>query len=234
LCYITINIYDNQVVWKGVKHELSGIKAIMLHFDALEEYAGLTDEQFGRLIRAGLLFGRDDKETELGPPESYLFPGLKLKIERDKEQYSRKCEQNRENVNKRWERQREEIRPYTTEYESYQQKEKEQSQQEKQSQTQQQEQQQEQAKEQLRKQGFTDAEIDQAIRTIKNPEEIRNLTGYLRQKLIGERMKPQTQNYQQRDYSDREKALLKRFIEMGQDDCEQCETQGEPGRTGTV
>ena len=76
----------------------------MLPYDALEEYEELTDDQFGRLIRAGLKYAKDDTITKLDPPESYLFPGLKLKIIKDKEQYQRKCDQNSENARSRWQK----------------------------------------------------------------------------------------------------------------------------------
>lgn len=78
---------------------------MMLYYDALEEYRELTDEQFGRLIRAGLVFGRDGEETELPVPERYLYPGLKLKITRDKEKYQAVCEKRAEAARKRWNQQ---------------------------------------------------------------------------------------------------------------------------------
>lgn len=78
------------------------MKHILLPYDALEEYKKLTDEQFGRLIRAVLRYAQDEEEVDLDGPESYLLPGLKLKIARAKEKYQRKCEQNTDNINKRW------------------------------------------------------------------------------------------------------------------------------------
>ena len=78
---------------------------MMLYYDALEEYRELTDEQFGRLIRAGLVYGRDGEETELPIPERYLYPGLKLKITRDKEKYQAVCEKRAEAARKRWNQQ---------------------------------------------------------------------------------------------------------------------------------
>ena len=81
------------------------ISGMMLYYDALEEYGELTDEQFGRLIRAGLVYGRDDVETQLPVPEKYLYPGLKLKIARDKEKYLSVCEKRAEAARKRWDKQ---------------------------------------------------------------------------------------------------------------------------------
>lgn len=78
----------------------------MLRFDSLEEYSVLSNEEFGKLIRAGLQFAIDGTEPDLSEPESYLWPGMKLKILHDAEQYRRKCEKNAENIRRRWERQK--------------------------------------------------------------------------------------------------------------------------------
>lgn len=79
---------------------------MILFFDALEEYRELTDEQFGRLIRAGLNYGATGKETELPAPEKYLYPGLRLRISRDQEKYRETCEKRAEAARKRWEKQK--------------------------------------------------------------------------------------------------------------------------------
>ena len=50
--------------------------------------------------------------------ERYVFPGIKEQIDRDKEAYEKKCEQNRNNVYSRY-------RSYTNVYERIQDKEKE-------------------------------------------------------------------------------------------------------------
>ena len=81
---------------------------LYLRFDSLEEYAVLDDQQFGRLIRAGLQFAIDGTEPELSPPESYLWPGLRIRIVHNAELYRKKCEQNAANIRKRWDRQRQE------------------------------------------------------------------------------------------------------------------------------
>lgn len=81
------------------------ITGIMLRLDSLKEYEKLNDQQFGSLIRAGLQFAIDGTEPELNEPESYLWPGFKLKINNDIDRYRRKCEQNTRNINKRWEQQ---------------------------------------------------------------------------------------------------------------------------------
>jgi hypothetical protein len=81
---------------------------MMLYFDALEEYKELTDEQFGRLIRAGLLYGKTGEDTQLKVPEKYLYPGLKLKISRDRDKYEAICEKRAEAARRRWNQQPEE------------------------------------------------------------------------------------------------------------------------------
>ena len=81
---------------------------MILFFDALEEYRELTDEQFGRLIRAGLIYGASGDDTELPAPEKYLYPGLRLKISRDQEKYRAVCEKRAEAARKRWNQQQDE------------------------------------------------------------------------------------------------------------------------------
>lgn len=78
----------------------------LLPYDSLEEHSELTDEQYGRIIRATLRYARDGTEPELPIPERYLWPGLRQKVNYDRSQYAKKCAQNTENINKRWERQR--------------------------------------------------------------------------------------------------------------------------------
>lgn len=79
---------------------------MILFFDALEEYKELTDDQFGRLIRAGLIYGASGEDTELPAPEKYLYPGLRLRISRDQEKYRDTCEKRAEAARKRWEKQK--------------------------------------------------------------------------------------------------------------------------------
>lgn len=81
---------------------------MILFFDALEEYRELTDDQFGRLIRAGLIYGATGSDTELPAPEKYLYPGLRLRISRDQEKYRDTCEKRAEAARKRWEKQKDE------------------------------------------------------------------------------------------------------------------------------
>lgn len=75
---------------------------IMLYHDALVEYSPLSDEQFGRLIRAALQFAKTGTETELSAPESILWPGLKMRILRDAEKYQKICDKRADAAKKRW------------------------------------------------------------------------------------------------------------------------------------
>ena len=80
---------------------------IMLYYDALKDYKLLSDEQFGRLIRAALSFAQDGAEPELSAPEAYLWPSLQNRLIRDKESYAEKCRQSKEAADERWRRDRE-------------------------------------------------------------------------------------------------------------------------------
>lgn len=180
----------------------------MLPYDALEEYEGLTDEQFGRLIRAGLRFARDGEETELNAPESYLYPGLKLKIARDKEKYQEKCRKNAENIRQRWNNPPpgtdtnvyDRIRTNTNDTNNNINPNpniKSNPNPNHQSQSQ------EQARTQLRAEGYTESEIAWAIARAGNGQAVRDWTKYLRQSIENARKKPvKAQDYEQRDYSE--------------------------------
>lgn len=202
------------------------ITGMMLFFDALEEYSGLTNEQFGNLIRAGLVYARDGTEPNFSPgtPESFLFPGLRLKITRDQEKYREKCEKNAENIRKRWEQQRERdtteydrIPSNTDVYESYQQQQ--QQQQQEQHQHQQQQQQQQKARAELLREGYTESEIDYVLKKTDTGK-IRNLKQYIKAAIEGSRAEAKkNQQYEQRDYSEpTENAddVLQRLEEMSE------------------
>ena len=190
----------------------------LLRFDSLEEHSGLTNEQYGRLIRAALRFAKDGTEPELESPECYLWPGLRLAVVKDQEQYKAKCLQNTENINKRWEqwRQRQEQNQQdhdgdTDEYDRIRTDTKDtnininhnlndqyQYQSHNQSQS--------QAAEKLLSAGYTAAEIDRAIKRTAG-KIIRNPEAYIRQSIENERRQAKTtkrvpaQDYEQRDYT---------------------------------
>lgn len=87
----------------------------------IKQCKGLSDGELGRLFRALLEYSASGKVPELNGRESVAFDFMSANIDRDAESYKDTCNRNRENVLKRYER----IRPNTTEYETYQEKEEE-------------------------------------------------------------------------------------------------------------
>lgn len=87
----------------------------------IKQCKGLSDGELGRLFRALLEYSASGKVPELNGRESVAFDFMSANIDRDAESYKDTCNRNRENVSKRYER----IRPNTTEYETYQEKEEE-------------------------------------------------------------------------------------------------------------
>lgn len=85
----------------------------------IKQCKGLSDGELGRLFRALLEYSASGKAPELNGRESVAFDFMAANIDRDAEAYKDTCNRNRENVSKRYER----IRPYTTVYETYQEKE---------------------------------------------------------------------------------------------------------------
>lgn len=65
---------------------------LKVFIDWLERYKKLNDEEFGRLIRAALVYKAEGDEPELTGREELLWDGVKLDIDRDNERYSAVCE----------------------------------------------------------------------------------------------------------------------------------------------
>lgn len=87
----------------------------------IKQCKGLSDGELGRLFRALLEYSASGKVPELNGRESVAFDFMAANIDRDAEAYKDTCNRNRENASKRYER----IRPNTTVYETYQEKEEE-------------------------------------------------------------------------------------------------------------
>lgn len=189
----------------------------LLRYDSLEEHGQLNDEQYGRLIRAALKFARDGTEPELPSPECYLWPGLRLAVVRDQEQYRAKCLQNTENINKRWEQYRQQ--------EDQEQPEAEDTNVYDRIRTdtndtninikinhnpkinnndninhQDQSQSQSQGLDRLRADGYTDQEIERAISRASG-KRVRNMEAYIRKSINNERQQRRSEDYSQRDYT---------------------------------
>ena len=79
---------------------------LKLFVDSLERYQKLSDAEFGRLIRAGLIYKATGTVPELNGREELLFDGMKLDIDRDNEQYTATCaarsEAGRRGAEARW------------------------------------------------------------------------------------------------------------------------------------
>jgi len=180
---------------------------IMVFYDSLEKYEGLSNEQFGRLIRAGLVFARDGTEPELDGPEKIMFPGLKLQIMRDAEKYREKCEKNRENIQQRWGQKPEagtdtnvydRIRPNTNAYETYQDKDKDKSKDQDKDNDKDQDKSKDKARAELLRDGYTGPEID-AVLSRTDAGKVKNLKAYVKA-AIEKGRKASAQQYEQRDY----------------------------------
>lgn len=79
---------------------------LKLFVDSLERYQKLSDAEFGRLIRAGLIYKATGTVPQLNGREELLFDGMKLDIDRDNEQYTATCaarsEAGRRGAEARW------------------------------------------------------------------------------------------------------------------------------------
>ena len=66
-------------------------KYFLTYYDYLESWSELSDAECGRLLRAALKYGSTGKIPELSGNERFLFGTLKMQIDRDNENYEKKC-----------------------------------------------------------------------------------------------------------------------------------------------
>ncbi len=194
----------------------------LLRYDSLEEHSCLTDEQYGRIIRAALRYARDGTEPELPEPERFLWPGLRQKVMYDRAQYEKKCAQNSENIKKRWEQQRKDqqeqddttvydrIRTNTNDTNINIKSNINNNNNIKSNQIQSQD------MEQLRAEGYTGEEIERALKRCEG-KRVRNLPAYIRQSIENERTQAKrilpAQDFTQRDYSGVQDEMMKNLAE---------------------
>ena len=78
------------------------IEYICTYNDYLDSFGPLSDEEFGKLIRAGIRYNAMGEPTELDGSLGVAFAVMRAQIDRDRKRYDKRCEKNRENINKRW------------------------------------------------------------------------------------------------------------------------------------
>lgn len=109
--------------------ELADMKFLPLFFSYGETLASLTDEQFGKVIRAALAYMQTGTAPQLEPIEALAFEIIKRDAERSADKYEEICQKRRDAINKRWEKKREAqtdtneykcIQEYTNEYKGIQ------------------------------------------------------------------------------------------------------------------
>lgn len=81
---------------------MSKLPYIALYVDDLKAVRSLKDAELGRLVRALLQYNASGEEKELSGNEAVIFPMFIARIDRDAENYSKKCKIQSENAKKRW------------------------------------------------------------------------------------------------------------------------------------
>lgn len=71
---------------------------IKLFYDFAETVEPLSDEEVGRLVRGLLSYARTGEAPQFSGNERFLYPGLRLQVDRDKASYEEICEKNRQNA----------------------------------------------------------------------------------------------------------------------------------------
>ena len=74
--------------------------SFLIYLDYEEQFNLLTDEQVGQLMRAIIKYEKTGNVPELEGMLKMAFSFIKTQLDRDREKYNKKCEQNRENAKK--------------------------------------------------------------------------------------------------------------------------------------
>lgn len=72
--------------------------SFLMYLDYEEQFNLLTDEQVGQLMRAIIKYEKTGIVPELEGMLKMAFSFIKTQLDRDREKYNKKCEQNRENA----------------------------------------------------------------------------------------------------------------------------------------
>lgn len=75
-------------------------KSFLMYLDYEEQFALLTDEQLGRLLRAVMEYEKTQIVPELDGIIKMAFSFIKAQLDRDREKYEDKCAKNKENGKK--------------------------------------------------------------------------------------------------------------------------------------
>lgn len=70
---------------------------VCLYLDYLDNFRGLSDAAFGKLIRAMLQFAVTGEAPQVTGPAGIVWPSVRSQIERDAKKYLDRCETNRIN-----------------------------------------------------------------------------------------------------------------------------------------
>lgn len=74
--------------------------------DMLRLYQGLSDSEFGRLMRAALQYSATGQVPALKGQEAKNWPGIQWMVDKQVQAYEDKCRKNAENIRNRWKKQK--------------------------------------------------------------------------------------------------------------------------------
>ena len=74
--------------------------SFLIYLDYEEQFNLLTDEEVGQLMRAIIKYEKTGNMPKLDGMLKMAFSFIKTQLDRDREKYNKKCEQNKENAKK--------------------------------------------------------------------------------------------------------------------------------------
>lgn len=77
-------------------------RSLVIYYDILEELEDFSDAQVGQIFRAMVKYDETGTLPNFSGSMKTAFKFIKTKLDKNKDDYAKKCEKNRENINKRW------------------------------------------------------------------------------------------------------------------------------------
>lgn len=77
-------------------------KGVIMFYDILDQLEDFNDKDFREIIKAVINYDKDGTLPEFTGEKKIAFKFIKVDIDKNNEEYRKKCEQNRANISKRW------------------------------------------------------------------------------------------------------------------------------------
>ena len=77
-------------------------KGVVMYYDILDQLEDFNDKDFREIIEAVINYDKNGTLPQFTGEKKIAFKFIKVDIDKNNEEYKRKCEQNKANISKRW------------------------------------------------------------------------------------------------------------------------------------